>query len=74
VGCSFPFSSLPPPRQLAQPQEPAIVAHGVHGSAADSEGYRSSIDAPPCHSCGALMVVNGSCYKCGNCGETSGCS
>ena len=31
-------------------------------------------DAPSCASCGSLMVRNGSCYKCTNCGETSGCS
>jgi ribonucleoside-diphosphate reductase alpha chain len=31
-------------------------------------------DAPPCADCGALMVRNGSCYKCLNCGSTSGCS
>jgi len=31
-------------------------------------------DAPTCASCGSLMTRNGSCYKCGNCGETSGCS
>jgi ribonucleoside-diphosphate reductase alpha chain len=31
-------------------------------------------DAPPCHECGAIMVRNGSCYKCLNCGSTSGCS
>jgi len=31
-------------------------------------------DAPSCHECGAIMVRNGSCYKCGNCGSTSGCS
>ncbi len=31
-------------------------------------------DAPPCPSCGAIMVRNGSCYKCLNCGDTSGCS
>jgi ribonucleoside-diphosphate reductase alpha chain len=31
-------------------------------------------DAPPCHDCGAIMVRNGSCYKCNNCGSTSGCS
>jgi ribonucleoside-diphosphate reductase alpha chain len=31
-------------------------------------------DAPPCHECGAIMVRNGSCYKCNNCGSTSGCS
>jgi ribonucleoside-diphosphate reductase alpha chain len=31
-------------------------------------------DAPSCSDCGALMVRNGSCYKCLNCGSTSGCS
>ena len=34
----------------------------------------TSIDAPICAECGSLMVVNGSCYKCENCGSTSGCS
>jgi len=31
-------------------------------------------DAPTCAGCGSLMVRNGACYKCMNCGETSGCS
>ncbi|HUJ80126.1 MAG TPA: vitamin B12-dependent ribonucleotide reductase [Nitrospiria bacterium] len=31
-------------------------------------------DAPPCDTCGGLMVRNGTCYKCLNCGGTSGCS
>jgi len=31
-------------------------------------------DAPVCVTCGSLMVRNGSCYKCANCGGTSGCS
>jgi ribonucleoside-diphosphate reductase alpha chain len=31
-------------------------------------------DAPSCSTCGMLMVPNGSCYKCVNCGSTSGCS
>ena len=31
-------------------------------------------DAPSCMDCGAIMVRNGSCYKCLNCGSTSGCS
>src|SRR5579884_502977 len=31
-------------------------------------------DAPTCSDCGALMVRNGSCYRCMNCGSTSGCS
>lgn len=31
-------------------------------------------DAPPCPSCGAIMVRSGTCYKCMTCGSTSGCS
>ena len=31
-------------------------------------------DSPSCAGCGSLMVRNGACYKCMNCGETSGCS
>jgi ribonucleoside-diphosphate reductase alpha chain len=36
--------------------------------------FQMQADAPPCHSCGAIMVRSGSCYKCLNCGSTSGCS
>jgi ribonucleoside-diphosphate reductase alpha chain len=31
-------------------------------------------DAPPCSTCGSIMVRSGSCYKCTNCGNTSGCA
>ena len=31
-------------------------------------------DAPPCSTCGSLMIRSGSCYKCANCGTTSGCA
>jgi ribonucleoside-diphosphate reductase alpha chain len=31
-------------------------------------------DAPPCSTCGSLMIRSGSCYKCVNCGTTSGCA
>jgi ribonucleoside-diphosphate reductase alpha chain len=31
-------------------------------------------DAPPCSTCGSIMVRSGACYKCGNCGTTSGCA
>jgi ribonucleoside-diphosphate reductase alpha chain len=37
-------------------------------------GVEQSDDAPSCADCGAIMVRNGSCYKCMNCGSTSGCS
>lgn len=31
-------------------------------------------DAPPCPTCGHITIRNGSCYKCLNCGSTTGCS
>jgi ribonucleoside-diphosphate reductase alpha chain len=31
-------------------------------------------DAPSCSDCGSIMLRNGTCYKCSNCGSTSGCS
>ncbi len=36
--------------------------------------FHHQSDAPACSECGAIMVRNGSCYKCLNCGITSGCS
>jgi len=40
-----------------------------------STRQRAAIDdAPSCSECGMLMTPNGSCYKCANCGSTSGCS
>jgi ribonucleoside-diphosphate reductase alpha chain len=35
---------------------------------------RNPEDAPPCSTCGSIMIRSGSCYKCGNCGTTSGCA
>jgi len=31
-------------------------------------------DTPACSDCGSMMIPNGSCYRCVNCGGTSGCS
>ena len=36
--------------------------------------FQNQADAPSCSECGSLMVRSGSCYKCHNCGATSGCS
>jgi len=36
--------------------------------------FRYQQDAPSCSDCGSIMVRNGACYKCLNCGSTSGCS
>lgn len=48
-------------------QAPASVSQSL------SNGYAAG-DAPLCTTCGSLMVRNGSCHKCANCGGTSGCS
>jgi len=37
-------------------------------------GFSPQSDAPSCADCGSIMIRNGSCYKCLNCGATSGCS
>jgi ribonucleoside-diphosphate reductase alpha chain len=36
--------------------------------------FQNQMDAPLCSDCGMIMVRNGACYKCLNCGGTSGCS
>ncbi|HVR63492.1 MAG TPA: vitamin B12-dependent ribonucleotide reductase [Polyangia bacterium] len=48
-----------------------------HGAKATGNGNYSFIartDAPTCPECGSIMIPNGSCHKCVNCGTTSGCS
>ena len=44
------------------------------GSNASSTPSNAHEGAPTCSECGMLMVPNGACYKCENCGSTSGCS
>ena len=47
-----------------------VQAYGV----SDGTTWQSQADAPSCADCGSIMIRNGSCYKCLNCGATSGCS
>jgi ribonucleoside-diphosphate reductase alpha chain len=49
-------------------------APSTTGASAGGMTYRSQADAPSCHYCGSIMTRNGSCYRCANCGSTSGCS
>jgi ribonucleoside-diphosphate reductase alpha chain len=51
---------------------PAIPVEVVDHS--PGRAWVQETDAPPCHECGTLMVRNGACHKCPNCGSTSGCS
>ncbi len=53
---------------------PAMQDRGLyHASDAMRSMYEMG-DAPSCSTCGAIMVRNGSCYRCMSCGSTSGCS
>ena len=60
-GNGGPWAHVDPPQHAA-------------GPAVQAQTFENSADAPSCHQCGHLMVRNGACYKCLNCGETSGCS
>ena len=56
------------------PTVPSLKDRGIyHASDAMREMYEMG-DAPSCSTCGAIMVRNGSCYRCMSCGSTSGCS
>jgi ribonucleoside-diphosphate reductase alpha chain len=57
------------PAPMAFPALPAMPA-----SNASSTPSNAHEGAPTCSECGMLMVPNGACYKCENCGSTSGCS
>jgi ribonucleoside-diphosphate reductase alpha chain len=58
----------PPSPSLAIPQ---TVRSADAVSSSPSNAHEG---APTCTECGMLMVPNGACYKCENCGSTSGCS
>ncbi len=55
----------------AQHKTPGIAANAYQEQPVT---FVAQADSPACHECGSLMVRNGSCYKCVNCGSTSGCS
>jgi ribonucleoside-diphosphate reductase alpha chain len=64
---------------IAQEYEPPVSAgnggrlpgHGNGGPFDDAQDRQS--DAPPCSNCGWIMTRCGTCYRCDNCGTTSGC-
>ena len=58
---------LAAPATSVRPEPPASPPAAVHGSGV-------ATDAPLCMQCGIQMTRAGSCYVCGECGTTSGCS
>jgi ribonucleoside-diphosphate reductase alpha chain len=53
----------------AAKQQPAVAAAPKPYSTIQNQE-----DAPPCSTCGSIMIRSGACYKCSNCGNTSGCA
>ena len=56
------------------PPTPAETVPAPKPSVSSFAAMQNQEDAPPCSTCGSIMVRSGSCYKCGNCGTTSGCA
>ncbi len=52
----------------------SVVGAGILPGIVPIAAIQNQEDAPPCTVCGAIMVRSGSCYKCANCGSTSGCA
>ena len=72
-----PTHTEPPTVEQIDDASPSIdeeVAQLVQAVEGRKLSFDNQSDAPPCPSCGEIMVRNGSCYKCLNCGGTSGCS
>ena len=66
-----PVEQLPLPTSAAAASQP--VAAAPKAGAAYST-IQNQEDAPPCSTCGSIMIRSGACYKCSNCGNTSGCA
>ena len=59
---------------VAERARAAVEDRGIFHAADAMRSMVDMGDAPSCHTCGAIMVRNGSCYRCMSCGSTSGCS
>jgi ribonucleoside-diphosphate reductase alpha chain len=75
----IPITLVPGPSVPAATSGPApggasSVGAAAHDATRQVFAFRPDEDAPPCPDCGSMMVRNGACYKCLNCGSTSGCS
>ncbi len=78
AGVNMPDPTLASVEGTASSAVEATVAAAAASvpSARGSEfaAIQNQEDAPPCTTCGSIMVRSGACYKCANCGTTSGCA
>jgi ribonucleoside-diphosphate reductase alpha chain len=60
--------------ELGAIDQPVVAAKAEPKAGFAGAAIQSQEDAPPCSTCGSIMIRSGSCYKCANCGTTSGCA
>jgi ribonucleoside-diphosphate reductase alpha chain len=63
-----------PSTERKDPPAPVASLHDGKDGGGMRQAFINQADAPPCPDCGSIMIRNGACYKCMNCGATSGCS
>ena len=59
---------------LAEVRRAVIAGGSTDLSSGERRTFVNQADSPACTECGSITVRNGACYKCPNCGATSGCS
>ncbi|HEU4635474.1 MAG TPA: vitamin B12-dependent ribonucleotide reductase [Edaphobacter sp.] len=64
----------PDPTYTAESGNLTMEDRGIYHAADAMKSMYDMGDAPSCATCGAIMTRNGSCYRCMECGSTSGCS
>jgi ribonucleoside-diphosphate reductase alpha chain len=77
VGGGLQASAKPEAKVTVAPPSVAEIAQPVAESRPKASSFaamKNQEDAPPCSMCGSIMIRSGSCYKCQNCGTTSGCA
>ena len=71
---SSPTATNAPSEQTTTHDDAPQATATVNGNQVSSYLGQISGDAPLCDTCGHVMIRNATCYKCLNCGSTSGCS
>ncbi|HYB95094.1 MAG TPA: vitamin B12-dependent ribonucleotide reductase [Vicinamibacterales bacterium] len=66
--------AVPAPRVAPSPTAKVSPTGAIVPSTSQFAAMQNQEDAPPCTTCGSIMVRSGACYKCSNCGTTSGCA
>jgi ribonucleoside-diphosphate reductase alpha chain len=66
--------AVPAPKVAPQTTAKVSPTGAIVPSTSQYAAMQNQEDAPPCTTCGSIMVRSGACYKCSNCGTTSGCA